>query len=90
MVSNDNMFANACIHAEYDLLDTSIDLTDKGKMKVVISRISGSGGDIVSIQLLGKIKYLEVQIKRVFKKQREISLQKLLDLYFPKRLVRSL
>ena len=45
------MFANACIHAEDDLLDTSFDLTDKkgilaAKMKIVLSRISGSGDNI--------------------------------------------
>ena len=45
------MFANTCIHAEDDLLDTSIDLTDKvgilvAKMKIAFSRISGSGDNI--------------------------------------------
>ena len=45
------MFANACIHAEDDLPDTSFDLTDKegilaAKMKIVLSRISGSGDNI--------------------------------------------
>ena len=45
------MFANACIHAEDDLLDTRFDLTDKegilaAKMKIVLSRISGSGDNI--------------------------------------------
>ena len=40
------MFANACIHTEYDLLDTSFDLTDKkgilaARMKIVLSHISG-------------------------------------------------
>ena len=41
------MFADAFIHAEVDLLDISFDLTDKkgilaAKMKIVLSRISGS------------------------------------------------
>ena len=45
------MFANACVHAEYNLLDTSFDLTDKegivaAKMKIVLSLIPGSGDDI--------------------------------------------
>ena len=45
------IFANTCIHAEGDLLDTSIDLTDKdgilaAKMKIAFSRISGSGDNI--------------------------------------------
>ena len=45
------MFANAGIHAEDDLLDTSLDLTDKegiltAKTKIVLSRISGSGDNI--------------------------------------------
>ena len=45
------MFANACMHAEDNLLDTSFDLTDKegilvAKMKIVLSRISGSVDDI--------------------------------------------
>ena len=45
------MFANACIHTEDDLLDIRIDLTDKegilaSKMKIVLSRISGSGDNI--------------------------------------------
>ena len=45
------MFANTCIHVEADLLDTSFDLTDKegilvAKMKIVLSRISGSGDNI--------------------------------------------
>ena len=40
--------ANACIHVEDDLLDTSFNLTDKkgilaAKMKIALSRISGSG-----------------------------------------------
>ena len=49
MVSN-TMFklANACIHVEDNLLDTSFDLTDKkgilaAKMKMALSRISRSG-----------------------------------------------
>ena len=41
------MFANASIHAEDDLLDTSFELTDKGvvltaKMKIAFSLIPGS------------------------------------------------
>ena len=45
------MFVNACIHAEDDLLDASFDLTDKegilaAKMKIALSRISGSIDDI--------------------------------------------
>ena len=45
------MFANACIHADDDLLDTAFDLTDKegilaAKMKIVLSRISGSSDNI--------------------------------------------
>ena len=47
------IFVNACtgIHAEDDLLDTSFDLTDKegilaAKMKIVLSRVSGSGDNI--------------------------------------------
>ena len=45
------MFANTCMHAEDDLLDTSSDLTDKegilaAKMKIDLSRISGSGDNI--------------------------------------------
>ena len=45
------MFVNAQIHAEDDLLDTSFDLTDKegiltAKMKIVLSRISGSGDNV--------------------------------------------
>ena len=45
------MFANACIDAEDDLLDTSFDLTDKkgilaAKMKIVLSRISRSVDNI--------------------------------------------
>ena len=46
------MLANTCIHAEDDdLLDTSVDLTDKegiltAKMKIVFSRISGPGDNI--------------------------------------------
>ena len=45
------MFANACIHLEDDLLDTSFDLKDKkgilaAKMKIVFFRISGSGDNI--------------------------------------------
>ena len=45
------MFANACIHSEDNLLDTNFDLTDKksilaAKMKIVLSRISGSGDNI--------------------------------------------
>ena len=44
-------FANACIHTEYDLLDTSFDLIDKegilaAKMKILLSRISGAGDNI--------------------------------------------
>ena len=39
------MFANACIHTEDELLDTSFDLTKDGilaaKMKIVLSHISG-------------------------------------------------
>ena len=42
------MFANACIHAEDDFLDASLDLTNKegilaAKMKIALSPISGSG-----------------------------------------------
>ena len=42
------MFANASIHAEDNLLDTSFELTDKGvvlaaKMKISFSLIPGSG-----------------------------------------------
>ena len=42
------MFANASIHAEDNLLDTSFELTDKGvvlaaKMKIAFSLIPGSG-----------------------------------------------
>ena len=45
------MFANASIHAEDDLLDTSIELTDKGvvlvaKMKIAFSLIPGSDDNI--------------------------------------------
>ena len=45
------MFAYACIHAEDNLLDANFDLTDKegilaAKMKIVFSRISGSGDNI--------------------------------------------
>ena len=45
------IFANPWIHAEDNLLDTSFDLTDKegivaAKMKIVLSRISGSGDNI--------------------------------------------
>ena len=45
------MFVTACIYAEDDLLDTSFDLTDKkgilaAKMKIVLSRVSGSGDNI--------------------------------------------
>ena len=45
------MFANACIHAEDNLLDTSVELTDKGvvlaaKMKIALSLIPGSGDNI--------------------------------------------
>ena len=45
------MFVNTRIHAEDNLLDTSLDLTDKegiltAKMKIVLSRISGSGDNI--------------------------------------------
>jgi hypothetical protein len=46
------MFANACIHAEGDLLvDISFDLTDKegivaAKMKILLSGISGSVDNI--------------------------------------------
>ena len=45
------MFANACIHAGDVLLDTCFDLTDKegivaAKMKIVLSRISGSFDNI--------------------------------------------
>jgi hypothetical protein len=45
------VFANACIHAEDDLLDTSFDLMDKegivaAKMKIDLSSISGSGDNI--------------------------------------------
>ena len=45
------MFANTCIHVEDDLIDISFDLTDKegilvAKMKIVLSRISGSGDNI--------------------------------------------
>jgi hypothetical protein len=45
------MFANAYIHAENDLLDTSFDLIDKdgilvAGMKIVFSSISGSVDDI--------------------------------------------
>ena len=46
------MFGNSCIHAEDDILDTSFDLTDKegilaAKMKIVLSRISGSGDNTI-------------------------------------------
>jgi hypothetical protein len=45
------VFANTCIHTEYDLLDSSFDLTDKegivtAKMKIVLSLIPGSGDNI--------------------------------------------
>jgi hypothetical protein len=45
------MLANTCIHAKYDLLDTSFDLTDKegivaAKMKIVLSLIPRSGDNI--------------------------------------------
>ena len=45
------MFTNAHIYAEDDLLDTSFDMTDKegilaAKMKIALSRISGSGDNI--------------------------------------------
>ena len=45
------MFANAPIHAEDDLLDTSIELTDKGvvlaaKIKIAFSLILGSEDNI--------------------------------------------
>ena len=45
------MFTNTWIHAEDDLLDTSFDLTDKegvlvARMKIVLSRISGSGDNM--------------------------------------------
>ena len=45
------MFANAPIHAEDDLLDTSIELTDKGvvlaaKIKIAFSLILGSDDNI--------------------------------------------
>ena len=45
------MFANAWIRAKDVLLDTSFDLKDKegisvAKMKIVLSRISGSGDNI--------------------------------------------
>ena len=46
------MFAyNVCIHADDDLLDTAFDLTDKegilaARMKIVLSRISGSSDNI--------------------------------------------
>ena len=45
------MFANTCIHVEDDLIDISFDLTDKegilvARMKIVLSRISGSGDNI--------------------------------------------
>ena len=45
------MFANVYIYADDDLLDTAFDLTNKegilaAKMKIVLSRISGSGDNI--------------------------------------------
>jgi hypothetical protein len=45
------MFANASIHAEDDLLDTSLELTDKSvvlaaKMKITFSLIPESGDNI--------------------------------------------
>ena len=45
------MFTNASIHAEDGLLDTSLELTDKGvvleaKMKITLSLIPGSGDNI--------------------------------------------
>ena len=45
------MFANASNHAGDDLLDTTFDLTDKegilaAKMKIALSRISGSGDNV--------------------------------------------
>ena len=45
------MFVNAWIHAEDDLLDASFELTDKegiraAKMKIVLSRISGSADNV--------------------------------------------
>jgi hypothetical protein len=45
------MFANASIHAEDDLIDTSLELTDKGvvlaaKMKIKFSLIPESGDNI--------------------------------------------
>ena len=45
------MFANASIHAEDDLLDASVELTDKGvdlaaKMKITFSLIPGSDDNI--------------------------------------------
>ena len=45
------MFANVCIHAEDDLLDTSFELTDKGvvlaaKMKIALSLNPGSDDSI--------------------------------------------
>jgi hypothetical protein len=45
------MFPDACLHADDNLIDTSLDLTDKkgilaAKMKIVFSRISGSGENI--------------------------------------------
>jgi hypothetical protein len=44
------MFASACAHAEDNLLASTFDLKDKegnfvAKMKIVLSRISGSGND---------------------------------------------
>ena len=45
------MFANASIHAEDNLIDTSFELTNKGdvlatKMKIALSVIPGSGDNI--------------------------------------------
>ena len=52
MASNTKICSlNTCIHSEDDSLDTSFDLTNKegilaAKMKIVLSRISGSGDNI--------------------------------------------
>ena len=48
------MFANTCVHAEYNLLDTSFHLTNKegivaAKMKIVLSLIPGSGDNIKDV-----------------------------------------
>jgi hypothetical protein len=53
------MLANAFIHAEDDLLDTSFDLTNKegilvAKMKMALSRIAGSGDSNIE-ELMRKV-----------------------------------